>query len=119
MSHIASVKLKLKDLSVLAEVCRELQVPCDIGQQDVQLYSGKIQAAACLRLKGWRYGVAVLPDGTVNFDNYGGAWGATGDLHRVLRRYSERVTTRQAQRLGARVRREERADGSIVLRLLA
>lgn len=119
MSHIATVKVKLKDLPLLAEVCGELKVPCQIGQQEVRLYSGKVQAAASFRLKGWQYPVAVKPDGTVQYDNFKGAWGNQAELHRVLRRYSERVAIRQAQRMGMAVRREDRPDGSVVLRLLA
>lgn len=119
MSHIATVKVKLKDLAVLAEVCGELGVPCDQAQPEVRLYSGTVKAAASFYLKEWLYPVAVLRDGTVQFDNYNGAWGATGELHRVLRRYSERVVQRQAQRMGAAVHREEREDGTVVLRLMA
>lgn len=119
MSHIATVKVKLKDLPLLAEVCGELQVPCDLGHPEVKLYSGSVSAAASFQLQGWRYPAAVLPDGTVQYDNFSGAWGATGELHRVLRRYSERIALRHAQRLGAAVQREERADGALVLRLLA
>ncbi len=70
MSHIATVKVKLKDLAVLAEVCGDLGVPYDLGQPEVRLYSGTVKAAACFHLKGWLYPVAVLRDGTVNFDNY-------------------------------------------------
>lgn len=119
MSHIATVKVKLKDLAVLAEVCGELGIPCDQAQPEVRLYSGTVNAAASFHLKGWLYPVAVLRDGTVQYDNYNGAWGATGALHQVLRRYSERIVQRQAQRMGAAVRREEREDGTVVLRLLA
>jgi hypothetical protein len=119
MSHVATVKVKLKDLTLLGEVCGELQVPCELGQAEVKLYSGGVKAAASFRLSGWNYPVAVLGDGTVQFDNYNGKWGATGELHRVLKRYSERITLRQAQRMGAAVQREERPDGSLVLRLRA
>lgn len=119
MSHIATVKVKLKDLPLLAEVCGELGIPCDLGRPEVRLYSGSIKAAACFHLADWRYPVAVLADGSVQYDNFDGRWGETGKLHRVLRRYSERIVERQAQRMGAAVRREERQDGTVVLRLLA
>ncbi len=119
MSHIATVKVKLKDLPLLAEVCGQLGVPCDLGQQDVKLYSTTVKAGASFKLKGWSYPVAVLPDGTVQFDNYNGRWGDPKQLHKVLRRYSERMTYRQAQRMGMAVRREERQDGTVVLRLMA
>lgn len=117
MSHIATVKVKLKDLPLLAEVCGELNIPCDLGQPEVRLYSGVVKSAASLQLKGWTYPVAVLQDGTVQYDNFGGKWGETRELYAVLRRYSERIALRHAQRLGASVQREERADGSVLLRL--
>lgn len=119
MSHIATVKVKLKDVAFLAEVCGELGIPCDCGKRQVALYSGSVEAVASFHLKDWRYPVAVLADGTVQYDNFEGRWGTTSELHRVLRRYSERVTLRQAQRMGMAVRREERQDGTVVLRLLA
>ncbi|MBI3832184.1 MAG: hypothetical protein HY291_21865 [Planctomycetes bacterium] len=119
MSHIATVQVRLRDLPILAEVCGHLGVPCDLGAREVKLYSGRVQAAASFQLKDWRYPVAVLADGTVQFDNFNGAWGTRAALDRVLRTYSERVAVRQAQRMGMAVRREEREDGSVVLRLLA
>lgn len=119
MSHIATVAIKLRDLPLLVEVCGQAGVPCELGAREVRLYSGAVPAAAALHLKGWRYPVAVLADGTVQYDNYDGAWGEKAELDRILRNYAEAVTVRQARRLGMAVRREEREDGAVVLRLLA
>lgn len=119
MSHIATVKIKIKDMQALEAVCRELNIPVVAKRQQASMYSGEIEAAATLKLPGWRYPVVVQPDGTVKFDNYGGRWGDQDQLNRVLRRYSERVTAQQARRMGMTVRRQEQSDGSIVLRLRA
>lgn len=119
MSHIASVKVRIKDLQALEAVCRELNVPVETRTQQVSMYSGRIDAAATLRLPGWIYPVVVQADGSIKFDNYGGKWGSQEQLNRVLRRYSERVTVQQARRMGLSVRRHEQPDGSVVLRLRA
>lgn len=117
MSHIATVALRIKELPLLSEICSDLNVPLTLEASEVQLYSAKVQATACFRLPGWRYPVAVLKDGTLQFDNFHGHWGAAGELHRVLRAYAERITVRHACRMGAAVFREERPDGSLLLRL--
>lgn len=119
MSHIATVRARIKDLQTLESVCRELNIPVQIKTQQVRLYSGCINAVASIRLPGWRYPVAVKADGTLQFDNYSGKWGNQADLNRALRRYSERVTFQQARRMGMTVQRHEQADGSVVLRLRA
>lgn len=117
MSHIATVALRLKELPLLSEVCSDLNIPCSVRAEEVQLYSGRVNAAASFRLPGWRYPVAVLKDGTVQYDNFNGHWGAPGELHRVLRTYAERITVRHACRMGAAVFREERPDGTLLMRL--
>lgn len=117
MSHIATVALRIKELSLLAEVCSDLNVPCSVQSEEIQLYSARVKAAATLRLPGWRYPVAVLRDGTIQYDNFEGHWGAPGELHRVLRTYAERIAHRHACRMGAAVFREERSDGTLLLRL--
>lgn len=119
MSHIASVKVKIKDMQALEAVCRELSIPAEIKTQQVSMYSGQIAAVATLRLPGWTYPVVVQADGSVKYDNYGGRWGKQDQLNRVLRRYSERVAVSQARRMGMTVRRHEQNDGSVVLRLRA
>jgi hypothetical protein len=119
MSHIASVKTKVKDLQALEAVCRELNIRAEVKTQQVSMYSGEIQAAATLRLPGWTYPVVIQADGSVKYDNYNGRWGKQDQLNRVLRRYSERITAQQARRMGLSVRRHEQPDGSVVLRLRA
>ena len=119
MSHIATVKVRLKDRKLLAEVCRELGIPLDSKPRQVQLYSGAVDAVASFQLKGWSYPVAVQADGTAKYDNYGGRWGDAKQLHRVLQRYSERIATREARRMGMAVRKQQHPDGTIVFRLIA
>lgn len=119
MSHIATVRIKIKDMQALEAVCRELNIPAEIKTQQVSLYSGSVDAVASIRLPGWTYPVAIKADGTLQFDNYGGKWGAQAELNRILRRYSERITVNQARRMGLTVRRHEQPDGSVVLRLRA
>lgn len=117
MSHVATVQIQLKDLSLLEAVCRELKVEFIPGQQEVKLYSATATAVASFKLTNWKYPVAVQADGSVKYDNYGGRWGDQSHLNRVLQRYSERIAARHAQRMGMRVQRQERQDGSVVLRL--
>lgn len=119
MSHIATVKVMIKDLQALEAVCRELGIPVEVRSRKVKMYSGEIQAAATLRPPGWTYPVVVQADGSVKYDNYGGRWGKQDQLNRVLRRYSERVAVSQARRMGLSVRRHEQPDGSVVLSLRA
>lgn len=117
MSHIATVALRIKELSLLAEVCSDLNIPCSLKTTEIALYSARVQAAASFRLPGWRYPVAVLKDGTIQYDTFDGHWGAPVELHRVLQAYAERITLRHACRMGAAVFREERPDGTLLLRL--
>lgn len=117
MSHIATVALRIRELPLLAEVCSDLNFPCSLKASEVALYSARVQAAASFKLPGWRYPVAVLKDGAVQYDNFEGHWGAPVELHRVLRTYAERITIRHACRMGAAIFREERPDGTLLLRL--
>lgn len=117
MSHVATVKVQLKDLGCLETVCSQLGLEFRKDPHEVQLYSGAIQAKASFMLPGWRYPVAVGEDGQVQYDNFGGRWGAITELNQVLRRYSEQITVRHARRLGMKIRREELPGGGVVLHL--
>jgi hypothetical protein len=117
MSHVATVKVRLKDAACLEAACRELGVSLRNEPHEVALFSGSIRAKASFALPGWIYPVAVQDDGQVKYDNYGGRWGPMGELNKVLVRYSELVAVRHARRLGMKIRREELPGGGVVLHL--
>ena len=94
MSHIATLKTKIKDLRVLKATCRELDVLVEIKRQGVRLYSNTVDAVACIKLPGWTYPVAVCTDGTIKDDNFKGCWGAHAELKRGLRAYSSNAARR-------------------------
>ena len=119
MSHIATVKVKVKDLDLFEQACEQYGVRLMRRTARHQLYSDTVEGIAYIDLPGrWRYPVVIQKDGSLKFDNYNGRWGDPKYLHRILQAYSRNVVTKQAQRMGMTTRAQVGKDGSLVMTLV-
>jgi hypothetical protein len=118
MSHIATVKTKIKDLGILEEVLKQQNIDLLRKQHQVELYSNSVQAIASFRLPKWKFPIAVKADGSIAFDNYKGKWGNQTQLNKVLQAYSRKVVMKQAKRMGMTTTTKTGKDGSLVMTLV-
>jgi hypothetical protein len=116
VSHTVTLKVKFKNKEALKKALDNLGIKLKEGNHEVNLYSGRIQCEASFKLPGWRYPVAVCGE-ELKYDNYGGSWGKTDQLHKVQQQYAKEVTIQEAQDSGMFVEEEETEDGSIELYL--
>lgn len=114
MSHIVTVETQIRDPVALAAACSRLQL-APPQQRTVRLYSGAASGLA-VELPGWKYPVVCdVAQGRLQFDNYGGEWGAQSQLDRLLQAYAVEKTRIEARRRGHTVTEQPLADGSIRL----
>ena len=75
MSHIVTVRTRVKDAAALAAACRRLGLG-EPRQGTAELFAGTA-AGLVVHLSGWTYPVVFDPAaGEARYDNYEGAWGA-------------------------------------------
>ena len=112
MSHIAEVKVEIKDTDALKAAC----VRCGaefIGYGMHDVFSVQ-RAGIAFKPKGWHFPV-VIQGSTAALDNYGGHWGDMAEFNRVKQMYSVEVAKKAAKRQGMNVREQSQKDGSIRL----
>jgi len=81
-----------------------------------QLFAGQAASGLAVQLPGWRYPlVCDTAQGRLQFDNFGGHWGAPQELERFLQRYAAEKTLQEVKRQGHHVTEHCLADGSIKL----
>jgi|SRR6516162_7544387 hypothetical protein len=116
MSHIVMIKAKVHDPAAVAAACRRLGL-AEPAHGTAQLFSGEA-TGLLVRLPGWQYPVVLdTLAGTVQFDNYGGAWGEQAQLDRLMQAYLVEKARSEAHRKGYPVVEEALADGSIRLQI--
>jgi len=128
MSHVATVKIEIKDLDALDAACRELGLELVRDQKTHRYYSGN--QAPCehaIRIPGaadaWEIGIIKAPDGRAGFelawDSFAGGGGMVEkvgrDCAKLKQQYAKHIAIRHAQRNGYRIQQQARADGSIQL----
>jgi hypothetical protein len=118
MSHIVTIKTRLRDPLALSAACRRLglEVPTP---GTVRLFSGEA-SGLIVQLPGWRYPAVVDTDtGQVRYDNYGGVWGDPSQLDRLLQAYAVEKARIEARKAGHTVTEQALSDGSIQLTIHA
>ena len=114
MSHIVTVRTKVKDPAALAAACRRLGL-AEPAQGTAKLYGGRATGLV-VSLPGWRYPAVVdAASGEVRYDNFNGAWGAQSELDRLLQAYAVEKTRIEARRAGHTLTEQRLADGSVKL----
>ena len=115
MSHIIKLRVQVKQPALLAEVARArgLRVEEDTT---VNFYSGT-RSGLAVHLPGWKYPVVVDGEGNLFYDNYGGVWGDIAHLNGLVQDYVAAVVEAEARSAGQYAWREERADGTLVIRV--
>lgn len=116
MSHVVSIKTQLRDVAAITAACCRLKLTAPV-QGTGQLYSA--QATGLLvQLPGWKYPAVIdTATGSIQFDNYGGAWGEQEQLDRFLQAYAVEKAIIEARKKGLQVHEQQLQDGSIKLQI--
>jgi hypothetical protein len=114
MSHIVVIQTQVRDAAAIGAACQRLGLPPPV-QRTVRLFSNSASGLA-VQLPSWTYPVVCeLPTGTLQYDNYGGKWGAPQELDRFLQAYACEKAKLEARKHGHSVSEQTLADGSIKL----
>jgi hypothetical protein len=117
MSHLVKIQTKLHDPVAISTACKRLGLATPT-QGTAQLYSGEA-TGLLVQLKDWQYPVVIDPlIGTLHYDNYDGAWGEIGHLHKFLQAYAAEKATLEARKKGYSVTEQALEDGSIRVRIV-
>jgi hypothetical protein len=116
MSHIVSIQTRVHDPTAVAAACRRLGL-AEPRQGTAELYSGEV-SGLIVQLPGWQYPVVIdTTSGTVQFDNYNGAWGDQEHLNKFLQMYAVEKARLEARAKGYQISETQLADGSIKLQI--
>ncbi len=89
------------------------QVGQDTHHKTARLFNATA-TGLCVQLPGWNYPVvANLETGQVQYDNYGGAWGAQKHLNAFLQAYAVEKAKIEARKKGHSCSETRLEDGSI------
>jgi hypothetical protein len=114
MSHVVTIQTQIRDPAAVTAACLRLGLPPP-SRRKVELFSATVEGLA-VELPGWRYPVVCdLAGGSIQCDNYGGAWGAPTELDKFLQAYACEKTKITARRQGHTVTEQPLTDGSIKL----
>jgi hypothetical protein len=114
VSHIVEIRTEVRDAEAVAAACRRLGLPQPV-QGQAKLFSGEV-SGLLVKLPGWVYPAVVhVESGTVEFDNYQGAWGSQEQLDKFLQAYAIEKTRIEARRKGHSVVEQALPDGSVKL----
>ena len=114
MSHIVQIQTQVRDAAAVTAACERLGLPPPVVRT-VQLFQATAHGLA-VELPGWLYPVVCnLAAGSLQFDNYGGHWGAPAELNKFLQAYAVEKSRLEARRRGHAVSEQVLADGSVRL----
>ena len=114
MSHIVTIKTKVRDANAVRSACNRLQLAPPV-QGEHRLFSGQVTGLG-VQLPEWRYPVvAQLNTGELRYDNYGGRWGKQQHLDDFLQSYAVEKSKIEARRRGHSVTEQQLDDGSVKL----
>ena len=118
MSHVVTLKAKVRDPAVVAAACRRLGLAAPV-QGTATLYGGDA-TGLIVQLPDWQYPVVIDPaTGTVRYDNFGGAWGEQRQLDRFMQMYAVEKAKVEARRQGHQVSEQALRDGGIKVQIIA
>jgi hypothetical protein len=116
MSHVVTVQTQVTSEAAVQAACRRLRLAPAVPET-VKLFSATASGLA-VRLPGWRYPlVCDLASGSIQFDNFEGAWGAQRELDAFLQTYAVERATLEARSRGHWVSETTLADGTVKLTL--
>jgi hypothetical protein len=116
MSHIVSIQTKVHDPAAVASACRRLNLS-EPAQGTAQLFSGEA-TGLIVQLPDWQYPIVIdTQTGTIQFDNYNGAWGDAEHLNKFQQLYAVEKTRLEARKKGYQITETQLADGSIKLQI--
>ena len=116
MSHIVTIQTRVHDPVAVAAAFRRLGLAEPV-YGTARLFSGEA-TGLLVQLPGWQYPAVIDPlTGTVRYDNYGGQWGAQGELSHFLKIYAVEKAKLEARRKGYQVSEQSLQDGSIKLQM--
>ena len=114
MSHIVTIKTQLRDPAAVRAACERLKLDAPL-QRTAELFSGAVTGLA-VQLADWQYPIVCdTATGKVQFDNYGGRWGAQKELDRFMQSYAVEKARIEARKKGHTVTEQQLADGSVKL----
>ena len=114
MSHVVEIQTQIRDPAAVRAACERLQLP-QPTEGKFRLYASSATGLG-IQLPGWRYPVVCnTATGEVKFDNFGGRWGAQGELDRLTQSYAVEKAKIEARRQGHSVVEQPLVDGSIKL----
>lgn len=112
MSHVVTVKSRLREPAAIAAACTRLGLAAPVWGT-AQLYSGTAQGLL-VQLPGWIYPAVIdTATGTVRYDNFEGRWGEPAELGRLLQMYAVEAARLEARKKGYQVSEQTLHDGSI------
>ena len=118
MSHIVTIRTKIRDRVAIEAACRRLELPEPI-QGTATLFEGEV-SGLLVRVPGWVYPVVVdTATGETKYDNYEGAWGKQEQLDRFLQTYAIEKAKLEARKSGHSVSEQTLQDGSVKLQIFA
>jgi hypothetical protein len=117
MSHVVTIQTRVHDPAAVAAACQRLNLPAPV-QGRARLYSGEV-TGLIVQLPDWTYPLAIdTESGTMQFDNFGGTWGAQEHLDRFLQSYALEKVKLEARKKGFAVSEQALQDGSVRVQIV-
>jgi len=114
MSHVVTVKTELRDAAAVRSACGRLKLDAPV-HGTFKLFSTEVTGLS-VQLPDWQYPIVCdTATGKVQFDNYGGRWGAQKELDRFMQSYAVEKARIEARKKGHTVTEQQLADGSVKL----
>jgi len=114
VSHIVTIKTKVRDATAVQAACRRLGLPVP-EQGTVKLFSDEATGLA-VQLPKWTYPVVCdLQTGELKYDNFKGRWGDPKHLDQFVQAYAVEKALLEARRRGHSTTEQTLPDGSIKL----
>jgi hypothetical protein len=117
MSHLVTIKTRLRDPDAIAAACRRLNLAPAV-QGTASVYNTEA-TGLMVQLPGWRYPAVVnTQTGEVHYDNFGGTCGEQKELDRFLQMYVVEKAKIEARKKGYAVTEQSLQNGSIKVQIL-
>ena len=114
MSHIVRIQTEVRDATAVIAACRRRQLAEPVAGKH-RLYSSEVEGLA-VSLRDWSYpAVCKVQTGEVQYDNFGGRWGAQRELDQFMQAYAVEKARIEAHKRGHTITEQSLADGSIKL----
>ena len=114
MSHIVSVRTKIRDRQAVESACSRLKWPQPVTGSH-RLFSTTVEGLG-VRAPRWQYPIVCdLQSGQLSYDNYEGRWGDPAELDRFKQSYAVEKTKIEARRQGRSVSELTLSDGTVQL----